>query len=202
MKDKFLIALGASAGGLSALKEFFDNTLPDGISYVITTHLYPHEKSLLAEILQRHSKIEVCDVEDGMKIETNIVYVMPENKVMAIANGRLKLTDRDLSIKVNYAIDIFFNSLAEDRIFNKIAIILSGMGNDGTRGIELLAQQGGYIIVQKPHSAAESSMPLNVIKDGYVNEILYPRQMPQAIIDHIALATDKQQKNKTTTHER
>lgn len=186
MKDKYLIAIGASAGGLYALTELFDNTFPDGISYVITTHLYPHDKSILSEILQKHSEMEVCDVENNMRIAPNKIYVLPENKVMAILNGHLILTDRDLSIKVNYAIDIFFNSLAEDTIFKKIAIILSGMGKDGTKGIELLAKTGGYIIAQTPQSAAESSMPMHVIKDGYVNEILYPRQMPQAIIDHIA----------------
>jgi len=185
MANKYLIALGASAGGTHALSEFFDNTLPDGVSYVITTHLYPHQRSILTEVIQRHSSIEVCEVENDMKIRTNIVYVMPENKVMSILDGKLILTQRDLSIKINMAIDIFFSSLAKDTIFKKIAVILSGMGVDGTKGVKMIADAGGYVIAQSPVSAGEDSMPISVIKAGYVNEILSPRQMPQAIINYV-----------------
>jgi len=188
MKKKYLIAIGASAGGVSALAEFFDNTLPDAVSYVITTHLYPHQKSMLTEIMQKHSSLEVCDVENDMEIKPNIVYVMPENKVMSILDGNLILTKRDLSIKVNMAIDIFFTSLAKDTIFKKIAVILSGMGEDGTKGVKAIAENGGYIIAQSPNSADEDSMPTSIIAAGYANQILSPKQMPQAIIDYVAWA--------------
>lgn len=185
MANKYLIALGASAGGLAALAEFFDHTLPDTVSYVITTHLYPHQKSTLSEIIQRHSSLEVCEVENDMTIQPNIIYVMPENKVMSINNGSLILTERDLSIKVNMAIDIFFKSLAADTVFKKIAVILSGMGEDGTKGVKMIAKAGGYIIAQIPESAAENSMPISVIISGYADEILSPKQMPQAIMDYV-----------------
>ena len=185
MKNKYIIALGASAGGLAALSEFFDNTLPDGVSYIITTHMQPHQKSFLVELIQRHSTIEVKDVENNMMIQPNTVYVMPENKVMTIENGKLILKARDLAIKVNMAIDIFFNSLAKDTIFRKIAIILSGMGDDGTQGVKAIAENGGYIIAQIPHSAAEGSMPEGVIASGYAKQILKPRNMPQAIINYV-----------------
>lgn len=186
MKNKYIIALGASAGGLTALTEFFDNTLPDGVSYVITMHLYPHQKSELSSIIQRHSMIEVCDVKDNMRIEPNKIYVMPENKTMAINEGKLILTERDLDVKLNLAIDIFFQSLAEDTLFKKIAIILSGMGKDGTKGTTALAKNGGYVIAQIPVSAEHDSMPIGVIASGLANEILYPRQMPKAIIDYLS----------------
>ena len=186
MENRYLIAIGASAGGISALSDFFDHTLPDAVSYVITTHLYPHQKSMLAEIMQRHSSLEVCDVENGMQIKANMVYVMPENTVMSIEGGKLILTKRDLSIKVNMAIDIFFSSLAKDTVFKKIAIILSGMGKDGTKGVKAIAESGGYIIVQAPDSAGEDSMPTSVIAEGYANEVLLPKQMPQAIINHVS----------------
>lgn len=135
--------------------------------------------------MQRHSDLEVCEVENEMEIQANKVYVMPENKVMSISNGHLILSKRDLSIKVNMAIDIFFKSLAKDTIFNKIAIILSGMGSDGTDGVKEIARNGGYIIAQIPESADQENMPLSVIKAGYVNEILKPKQMPQAIINYV-----------------
>jgi len=181
--QKYLVALGASAGGLSALSEFFDNTMPDGLSYVITTHLYPHQKSLLTEIIQRHSAIEVCTVENHMQIRSNVIYVMPENKTMSIFGGNLVLTDRDLAVKKNMAIDIFFLSLAKDTEFKKIAIIFSGMGDDGTIGVKALSKTGAYIIAQTPHTANHQSMPASVIEAGYVNAILDPKYMPKAIIE-------------------
>jgi two-component system CheB/CheR fusion protein len=185
MTNKYIVAIGASAGGLSALSEFFDHTMPDGVAYVITTHLYPHQRSMLAEIIQRHSAIEVCTVENDMEIRSNMVYVMPENKTMSILDGNLILTDRDLSVKTNKAIDIFFVSLAEDTAFQKIAIIFSGMGDDGTAGVKALAKAGAYIIAQSPHTADHESMPASVIEGGYINAILDVRQMPGAIIEII-----------------
>jgi two-component system CheB/CheR fusion protein len=184
MQEKnFIIAIGASAGGLPALCELFDHTLPDGISYVITTHLDPYYKSRLTEIIQRHSKIEVCVVEHNMNIRLNTVYVMPENKVMGMENGKLVLKARDLSIKRNMAIDIFFKSLADDTKFSKIAIVLSGMGEDGTDGVKALAKKGAYIIAQTPHSAEASSMPISIIASECADKILNPKDMPAAIIN-------------------
>jgi two-component system CheB/CheR fusion protein len=174
---KYIIAIGASAGGLEALMEFFDHTLPDGVSYIITTHLDPHYKSQLTSIIQSHSKIKVCEVKHEMVIKPNTVYVMPENKIMSIAQGKLILRPRDLSIKVNMAIDIFFKSLAGDSIFNKVAIILSGMGRDGTAGVKMLAEHGAYILAQTSLSASESSMPNSVKVSGYANQILDPKNV-------------------------
>jgi two-component system CheB/CheR fusion protein len=182
MKDKYIIALGASAGGLKALYEFFDNTLPDGVSYVITTHLHPHQKSSLAALIQKHSELKVSDVEDNVPVETNQVYVMPENKVMTIENGQLILNKRDLSIKVNKAINIFFNSLAKQNDFKIIAIILSGMGEDGTEGVKAIAASGGFVIAQDPLTAGEQSMPQSVIYANHAHLVLAPKDMPEAII--------------------
>ncbi|RZK41757.1 MAG: chemotaxis protein CheB [Hymenobacter sp.] len=183
MKDKYLIAIGASAGGLAALNEFFDNTLPDGVSYVITTHLHPHQKSILTELIQKHAVIEICDAEDGLCIEQNKVYIMPENKVMTINGERLFLEKRDLSVKINMAVDIFFLSLAgKSNHYKTIAIVLSGMGNDGTKGAAAIAAGGGTIIAQTPRSCSESSMPESVIASGVASFVLAPKDMPGQII--------------------
>ncbi len=101
MANRFIIALGASAGGLDALQDFFDNTLPAQVSYVITTHLAPDFKSVLTQIIQKHSPLQVREVEDTMEVKANGIYVMPENKTMRINNGRLHLQPRDLSLKTN-----------------------------------------------------------------------------------------------------
>lgn len=182
MKDKYLIAIGASAGGLEALYEFFDSTLPDGVSYVVTMHLYPHQKSLLTELVQKHSAIEISDVEDQMLIAPNQVYVMPENKVMTIKGETLLLEKRDLSIKVNKSIDLFFGSLARESSFRTIAIVLSGMGDDGTEGARAIARSGGTVIAQEPLTCAQSSMPDSLIASGAARLILAPKDMPRAIV--------------------
>jgi two-component system CheB/CheR fusion protein len=182
IKDKYLVALGASVGGLAALSEFFDNTLPGGVSYVITTHMYPHQKSILAELIQKHSALEISEVENGMQIRPNQVYIMPENKVMTIKGEMLVLEQRDLSIKLNMAIDIFFNSLAKDSSFKTIAIILSGMGSDGTIGAQAIAKSGGIIIAQEPLTSEESGMPDGLIASGIVSLVLAPKDMPRAIV--------------------
>ncbi|MCO5948109.1 chemotaxis protein CheB [Mucilaginibacter flavidus] len=191
MKKKTLIALGASAGGTDALFDFFDNTLPDGVSYVITTHLYPHIKSLLTSMIQKHAAIEVCEVEEDTQIMPDKVYVMPENKIMTIEGERLVLKPRDLDIKVNRAIDIFFNSLADNHSFNIIAIILSGLGKDGTKGIVAISKNGGVIIAQEPSSAKEESMPEGVIDSGYADFILAPKKMPEQVIKSVKAFNDK-----------
>lgn len=186
MKKKTLVALGASLGGIAALYEFFDNTLPDEVSYVVTTHLYPHEKSHLAEMLQRRSALKVCEVSEETLIMADTVYVMPENKVMAINVETLTLKPRDLKIKMNMAIDIFFASLAQNDHFNVIAVILSGLGKDGTKGIASISKNGGVIIAQEVESAAEGSMPQGVITSGYANFIMRPREMPAQVIKSVA----------------
>lgn len=184
-EKKYIVALGASSGGLNALCEFFDHTLPDGVTYIITTHLDPFYKSKLNQIIQVHSDIEVCIVEHDMEIQSNMIYVMPENKVMFLKDGNLILKPRDLSSKVNKAIDIFFKSLADDTLFSKIAIILSGMGHDGTEGVKALAEKGAYIIAQTGISADYASMPESIVFSGYANEILSPSEMPEAIINYV-----------------
>jgi two-component system CheB/CheR fusion protein len=182
LRKKFIIAIGASAGGQEAMSQFFDYTHLNGVSYVIVTHLAPFYKSQLADILQKRSRIQVCIAEHGMIIQPNVVYVMPENRMMTITDGKLQLEDRDLSVVSNNAINVFFTSFAKDTMFDKIAIILSGMGVDGTIGVKALKQSGAYVIAQTSSSSGESSMPDSIVADGLADEILEPKYMPDAII--------------------
>jgi len=132
--ELFKIAIGASAGGMEAIHTLFDHTLTDAVSYVIIQHLSPNYKSFMAELLVKHSKLKIFKVESGMEVVSNCVYVLPEGKNMTIEGGKLMLTDRVESTP-NSAIDIFFNSLAEDQGNKSIGIVLSGNGSDGTKGI-------------------------------------------------------------------
>lgn len=159
----------------------FDHTPEDGVSYVIIQHLSPDHKSFMAELLAKHSKLEIFEVEDNMLVERNRVYLMPKGKNMTIKNRKLFLTD-SYPNQPNKAIDIFLNALAEDQGEKAIAVILSGTGTDGTKGIAAIKKMGGLVIVQDPESAKFNGMPNSAIQSGSVDAILSPELIPDEII--------------------
>lgn len=182
-KDPYIIAIGASAGGMEAIHLLFDHTPEDGVSYVIIQHLSPDHKSFMAELLAKHSKLEISVAEDGMKIETNQVYLMPGGMNMTIQNRKLYLTESQPK-QPNSAIDIFMDSLAEDQGEKSIAVILSGTGSDGTKGIGCIKKRGGYVIVQSPESAKFDGMPNSAIESGNADAILPPQLIPEEIMHY------------------
>ncbi|WP_375579180.1 chemotaxis protein CheB [Marivirga tractuosa] len=183
-KSCYIIAIGASSGGMEAIHSLFDNTPNDGVSYVIIQHLSPDHKSFMAELLEKHSKLKICVVDNEMYVEPNQVYLMPKGKNMTIKDKVLYLTDKKVK-QVNTSIDIFFSSLAEDQADKSIAIILSGMGNDGTKGASAIKKNGGMVIVQEPSSAKFKDMPLSVIESGNADAILPPHLIPERIISYL-----------------
>ncbi|RYD57842.1 MAG: PAS domain S-box protein [Sphingobacteriales bacterium] len=191
LKDKknehFIIAIGASAGGLEVIHDFFDNmTESDNLSFVIIQHLSPDYKSLLVELVSKHTDMQVFEATDGIKVDRRCIYVIPPRKTMKISDGHLRLTDKETTDKgPNTAIDIFLHSLAQDKKEKAIAVILSGTGTDGTRGIETIKDCGGLVIVQDPDSARFDGMPRSAIASGLVDMILTPEQIPGEIINYI-----------------
>jgi two-component system, chemotaxis family, CheB/CheR fusion protein len=184
---RFIVAIGASAGALAPLKTFFDSTRNSHTAYVVIQHLHPDIKSLTRDILMLHSKLEIIEAENGAHIDENKVYVLPSNSYMIMKNGRLYLSPRDnFPLYPNFAIDIFLKSLAEEKGDESIAIILSGMGSDGSEGAKSIKEFGGMVIVQSPDSCEYSSMPESAIKTGCVDYEMPPQEMPRAILEHIA----------------
>lgn len=185
ISDQCIVAIGASAGGMEAIHIFFDHTLPDAVSYVIIQHLSPDHKSFMSDLLYKHSKLKIHEVQDGMEVLPNCIYVMPSAKIMTIADGKLVLKDRQGSTP-NSAIDTFFNSLAEDQGNKSIGIVLSGNGSDGTKGISAIKKVGGMVIVQDPASTEYNSMPNQAIESGNYDYILTPELIPQQIINYVS----------------
>ncbi len=184
--DHYIIAIGASAGGLEAIHEFFDNMPSNGnLSFVIIQHLSPDYKSLLVELVSKHTNMMVFEAEHGKKAERNCVYVIPNNKLLTIKDGYLQLGIKNFEKAPNTAIDTFLNSLAADRGTKAIAIILSGTGSDGSRGIEAIRNQGGMVLVQDPLTAKFDGMPNTAIATGYADYILAPELMPEEIFNYI-----------------
>ena len=185
-KSDYIIAIGSSAGGLNALKLFFDFTPSDQVSYVLLSHLSVHYKSELKEILERHSPIRILEAADGMPVEKNTIYLLPAKMMMVIENGKLWLMSRSEATPYpNWAVNIFLESLAKEKKDNSIAVILSGSGTDGVLGIAAVKTAGGMVIVQDPDSCEHKSMPLSAINSGNADFVLLPDPMPAVIQDYI-----------------
>lgn len=185
-RDLFVVALGASAGGLEALEKFFDNMPVDsGLAFVVVQHLSPDFKSLMDELLARHTKLTIHRVTDGMPIEPNSIYLIPPKKEMIVAGGKLLLTDKDPAQGLSLPIDTFLRSLANDFGPRAIAVILSGTGSDGSRGIRAVHDAGGFVVVQDEASANFDGMPRSAIETGVVDAVLPPREMAAAIRRHV-----------------
>ena len=182
----YVVGIGASAGGLEAIEAFFTNVPSDsGLAFVIIQHLSPDYKSLMPEILLKRTTLPVHTAEDGMKVEPNNIYLIPRKMNMKIFHSKLHLTEKNTMHVLNLPIDIFLHSLAEDFEEKAIAVILSGTGSDGSRGIRAVKEMGGMIIAQEPDSAKFDGMPKSAITSGTVDFILEPQEIPEKIISYV-----------------
>jgi two-component system CheB/CheR fusion protein len=178
-----VVGIGASAGGLDALERFFDNLpTPSGMAFVIIQHLSPDFKSLMDELLARHTKLPIHLVEDGMLVEAGHVYLIPPKKEMIISGGRLLLSERQQELTL--PIDVFFRSLAQDCGPRAIAIVLSGGGSDGSRGVRAVYEAGGLVLVQDVASAQFDGMPKTARDAGVAHWVVAPEAMPAILLEH------------------
>lgn len=171
-----VVGVGASAGGLEAFRELL-NHLPTntGMALVLVQHLDPKHESMLAELLARSTKLTVSEVEHGMKVEPDHVFVIPRNKDMTISGGVLRLRPRSEARGQHHSIDNFLRSLAEDQTNRAIGIILSGTATDGTLGLEAIKAEGGITFAQDAESAKYDGMPRSAIASGCVDFVLPPK---------------------------
>jgi two-component system CheB/CheR fusion protein len=181
--DVFIVGLGASAGGLEALERFFDR-LPSttGMAFVVVQHLSPDFKSLMNDILSRRTSLPVHVATEGVLVEPNAIYLNPPKKQMIISEGRLLLADKDPTTAIAYPIDHFLRSLADDAPRRSAAVIFSGTGSDGSRGIREIQREGGLVIAQDPETAGFDGMPRAAIDTGVVDLTLAPEQMADALV--------------------
>ncbi len=177
-----IVGIGASAGGLEALEQFFRHVSANsGMAFVLVQHLDPSHVSLLTEILQRTTAMPVTEALDGISVEPNHVYVIPPNREMAIFHGKLQLSVPNEPRGQRLPIDAFLRSLAEDQQENAIGIILSGTGSDGTQGLRAILGAGGVTLVQEPITAKYGGMPSSAIQAGCVTQVLAVEKMPEAL---------------------
>lgn len=180
------IGIGASAGGLEALQTLLNNLPTDtGASFIIVQHLSPDFKSMMLELLSKHTTMKIQNVHDSMRVERDTIYLIPAKKNMMIAQGELLLSDKMPDAGLNLPIDIFFRSLAEDQQHKAIGIILSGTGSDGSRGVKALKEAGALVMAQDPESAKFDGMPNSAINTGIVDVILRPELMGEKLASYI-----------------
>ncbi len=184
-----IIGIGASAGGLEALQQFFQH-MPcnSGLSFVVIQHLSPDYRSLMADILGKHTQMRVLQAENEMAIRPNTVYLIPPKNNMTLHGGKLFLTEF-IHGKLNHPIDVFFTSLAEEQKERAIAVVMSGTGSDGTSGIKVVKEHGGLVIVQNPDSAKFDGMPRSVINTGLADFILSPDGIADEILNFSSYST-------------
>ena len=180
-----VIGLGASAGGLQALKDFFTHMPANsGMAFVVIMHLSPKHESHAASLLQATTAMPVMQVTEAVKVEPNHVYVIPPTKNLEMSDGQIILKDpQHLSGGKQVAIDRFFRTLGETHKENAIGIVLSGMGSDGTNGLKRIKEHNGLAFAQDPKEAEHDSMPRHAIGSSLVDFVLPVAEIPGKLIE-------------------
>ena len=167
--DFLIVGIGASAGGVQALKSFFQNISQDsGAAYVVILHLSPDHESHLDAVLQSVSRIPVVRVEKKIKVEPDRVYVVSPNKSLSMLGGLINVSPIRTVEERRAPVDIFFRTLAESHREHAVAVVLSGTGANGSMGIKRIKENGGAAFVQNPDEAEFSEMPANSIATGWL----------------------------------
>ena len=175
-----IVGIGASAGGLAALKTFFSRVPDDSdLAYVVVVHLSPDNKSHLADLLQSSSKMPVQQVTETTKIEKNQVYIIPPNANLDTIDTHLRLSELEAARRDRAPIDHFFRTLANVHDGHAVGVILTGTGSDGTLGIREIKGRGGVAIVQDPNEAEFDGMPLSAIATGLIDVVLPLAKIPR-----------------------
>jgi len=171
----YVVGIGASAGGLEALRPFVANLpLTVNMAYVIVQHLSPAYRSMMVQLLGRETKLPVEEIKDGTVLAANTIYITPPNKDVRIKNSTLWLREPSAPLGPKPSVDVFFASLAEDRGQHAIGVILSGTGSDGAHGMRAIKASGGLTIAQDPETAKYDGMPKAAIDSGCVDQTLAP----------------------------
>jgi two-component system CheB/CheR fusion protein len=178
-----IVGIGASAGGLEAFEQFLAHVPAGaGLAFVVVQHLDPTQKAILADLLQRVTSLIVREASEGIVVEADHVYVIPPNTEISLVRGTLHLASPTEPRGMRLPVNVLFSSLARDQGASAVGVVLSGMGSDGTLGLQALKAVGGLTIVQEPSSAQFDSMPRNAISAGCADIVALPADMPERIL--------------------
>jgi two-component system CheB/CheR fusion protein len=185
-----IVGIGASAGGLVSLEQFFGQVPANsGMAYVVVQHLDPTQKALLAELLQRTTAMQVQEAEHEMRVEPDCVYVIPPNAELIVVHGKLNLETPAAPRGLRLPINVLFSSLARDQGEQSVAVVMSGMGADGTLGLGAIKAVGGLTAVQQPDTAQFDAMPKSAIDAGCADIVAPPAELPARILAYLTRLT-------------
>jgi len=180
-----IVGIAASAGGLEAFTELLTHLPVDtGMAFVLIQHLAPNHKSLLTEILTKQTQMPVSEVQDGVAVEPNQVYIIPPNTKMVLSKGVLQLSPREKIYGKYMPGDAFFTSLAIDRGHKAIAVVLSGGDGDGSLGLKAIKAAGGMTFAQCQDTAKFDSMPNTAVATGNVDFVLPPEKIAEELANY------------------
>lgn len=189
-----IVGIGASAGGLTAFEAFFSGMPTDnepGMAFVLVQHLSPDHKSILSELIRRYTRMQVFEVEDGMRVQINCAYIIPPNFDMAFLNGSLHLLEPAAPRGQRLPIDYFFQTLADDLHELSIGIVLSGTGSDGSAGVRAIKNAGGMVMAQSIATCEFDGMPRSAIATGLMDYQLDPAEMAGQLMAYASHAYGK-----------
>jgi two-component system, chemotaxis family, CheB/CheR fusion protein len=155
------------------------------MAFVLIQHLSPDHKSMLTELIRHHTRMPVFEVEDGMVVKPNCVYVIPPNRDIALLRGTLQLLEPAAPRGMRLPIDFFFRSLADDQHERAVGIVLSGTGSDGSLGVRAIKGAGGMVMAQTPSSTDHDGMPRAAIATGTVDYVLEPGEMAAQLASYV-----------------
>jgi two-component system, chemotaxis family, CheB/CheR fusion protein len=189
-----VVGIGASAGGLDALERFF-SALPvdSGAAFVVVQHLSPDHKSMMDNLLARYTDMPVRMAEHDMLLSANAVFLIPPGKHLRLAADRLLLSPK-AEHGLSLPIDIFFHSLAEQWADGAIAVVLSGTGSDGSRGLAAVNAAGGFVFVQDPANAKFDGMPRSAIGTGLVDVVAPAEELAKRLLAHLRAPREAMQR--------
>jgi two-component system CheB/CheR fusion protein len=186
----FVAGVGASAGGVDALKDMFTNAPTGaGIAYVIAQHVAPSAESHMADILSHCTDLAVCQAEDGMEMEADHVYTIPAGKFLTVADGHLALSEARSENGKRVPIDYLFRSLADVVGARAICVVLSGSGSDGALGLREVHAAGGLCVAQDPEAAEYDSMPTHAVETGMVDFTLPAADISEELAAYVRRMT-------------
>jgi two-component system CheB/CheR fusion protein len=179
-----IVGIGASAGGLQAVKQFFQH-MPSNcnMAFVIVFHLSPDHQSIAGKIIQETTRMKVIQVTERVPVEPNHVYVISPAQNLSMNDGFLTVSTPEPRRGGHTAIDLFFRDLADVHKERTFCVVLSGSGSDGAVGLSRIKEQRGITIAQSPDDAEFDGMPQAAIATNMVDFILPVVEMPQKIIE-------------------
>jgi two-component system CheB/CheR fusion protein len=184
---RHVVGIGASAGGLEALQQLVGQLTPTGaVSYLVAQHLSPDHPSLMVDLLAHATKLPVVEAVEGELLAAGVIMVGPPNRDLRVEGDRLRLLDPEPRFAPSPCIDLLFESIAEHWGENGVAVVLSGTGSDGARGLLSVRACGGLTLVQTPETARFDGMPRSAIHLGGADLVLDPAAIGQLLASRVA----------------